>query len=76
MTYKEAIEEIAYEFEVGFGAKIGDIRQSGDFFQVTIDDANGFPPKDFEDAAYDGVDYLLGDSQDVRVSVAWDVLSG
>jgi hypothetical protein len=77
MTYKEAVEEIAYEFEAGFGCKLGDINQRGNWFTVEIKDANGFPPKDFEEAAYDGLEYLLEDkAHGVFVSVIWDVLSG
>jgi len=78
MTYKEAVEEVAYEFEVGMGCKLGDVSNRGNQYKIEIKDANGFPPADFEDMAYDGLEYLLGEEKtnSTFVSVVWDVLSG
>jgi len=77
MTYKEAVEEIAYELEVGMNCKLGKISSSGNHFVIDVEDPNGFPPADFEDMAYDGLEYLLEEKADSTfVSVGWDVLSG
>lgn len=77
MTYKEAVEEVVYEFEVGMGCIVGDINQRGDWFSVEIKDANGFPPADFEEMGYDGLEYLLPEaSKNAFIAVTWDVLSG
>lgn len=77
MTYKEAVEEVVYEFEVGMGCKVGDINQRGDWFTVEIKDPNGFPPADFEEIGYDGIEYHLPEaSKNVHIAVIWDILTG
>lgn len=77
MTYKEAVEEVVYEFEVGMGCDVGELIQRGDRFYLEIKDSNGFPPADFEEMGYDGIAYVYPEaSKNLLMFTKWDVLTG